>query len=68
MTYQPKSTGKMADFETLYFPVFKSNVYLFLQGLSYKVLLVKNLTHLVAMGFTSRETLVYRKIQNPRPS
>ena len=42
MTYQPKRVGKIADFETLtlciYLSKFKSNVYLFLQGLSYKVL------------------------------
>ena len=42
MTYQLKSVGKMADFQTLklYLPKFKSNVYLFLQGPSYRVLSV----------------------------
>ena len=39
MTYQPRSIGIMADFElspSVLFK-FKSNVYLFLQGLSYRV-------------------------------
>ena len=41
MTYQPKSVyvGKMVDFET-YLSKFKSNGYLFLKGLSYRVLSV----------------------------
>ena len=40
MTYQPKSVDKMTEFEilTVCIPKFKSNVYLFLQGLSYRVL------------------------------
>ena len=42
MSCHPKSVDKMADIETLTLCVskFKSNVYLFLQGLSYRVLCV----------------------------
>ena len=43
MTYQPKSEGKRADskLHPLYIVNFKSNVYLFLQGLSYSLYLIK---------------------------
>ena len=55
MTYQPKSEDKMADFEA--FPLCisksKSNVYLFLQGLSCRVLSVpgRNFRFLTAIHF-----------------
>ena len=43
MTYQPKSEGKVADFEPFTLCISlksKSNVYLFLQGICYGVLVV----------------------------
>ena len=43
MTYQPESVGKnrgFLDFDPLHLPKSKSNVYLFLQGLSCRVLSV----------------------------
>ena len=77
MTYQPKIVGKMVDFETLTLCIsldlllkFKSNVYLFLQRLSYKVMSIPGensipnhhpfsnpiyYSHLVAVGLTSHK-------------
>ena len=35
-----RSVGKMADFDPLHLSKFKSNVHVFLQGFSYRVLII----------------------------
>ena len=64
MTYQPKSVGKMAEFETfdpLYLPKFKSYMYIFLQGLTYRVLSVP------CRKFDSQPSSVFELILLPTP-
>ena len=64
MMYQPKSVGKMADFEILILCIslhFKSNMYLLLQGLSYSVLSVPG------KKLDSQKSSVFKSILLPTP-